>query len=182
MMNRTITALLAATVASVMLLSALPAEAQVNIAVVDPQFLVQNSEVGKSIRTQMDKLRANDERALAAEQENLTKLEQTLSQQRATLAADEYQKRLQEIRQKSVEFQRDAQQREGKLEAAFHNAGVKVENAMAQIVDEISKERNFAMTLRRFAVIGNTSFPDITQEVLKRLNQRMPSVVVELPK
>jgi outer membrane protein len=182
MMNRTITALLAGIIASVMLLSALPAAAQVNMAVVDPQFLVQTSEVGKSIRTQMDKLRANEERALKAEQENLTKLEQNLTQQRATLAADEYQKRLQEIRQKSAELQRDAQERENKLEVAYHNAGVKVENAIGQIVDEINKERNFTMTLRRFAVAGNTSVPDITQDVLKRLNQRMPSVVVEMPK
>jgi len=181
-MNRTITALLAGIVASVMLLSALPAAAQVNMAVVDPQFLVQNSEVGKSIRTQMDKLRANEERALKATQDNLTKLEQSLTQERATLAADEYQKRALEIRQKAAELQRDAQERGNKLEVAFRNAGVKVENVMAQIVDEINKERNFTITLRRFAVMGNTSFPDITQDVLKRLNQRMPSVVVELPK
>ncbi len=181
-MNRTITALLAAIVASVMLLSAVPAAAQVNMAVVDPQFLVQNSEVGKSIRAQMEKLRANDERALKATQDNLTKLEQTLTQQRATLAADEYQKRVQEIRQKAAELQRDAQERENKLEVAYRNAGLKVENAIGQIVDEINKERNFALAIRRFAVAGTTSVPDITQDVLKRLNQRMPSVVVELPK
>ncbi|HKO08772.1 MAG TPA: OmpH family outer membrane protein [Alphaproteobacteria bacterium] len=182
MMNRTITALLAGIVASVMLLSALPAAAQANMAVVDPQFLVQNSEVGKSIRTQMDKLRANEERALKATQDNLTKLEQSLTQERATLAADEYQKRALEIRQKAAELQRDAQERGNKLEVAFRNAGVKVENVMAQIVDEINKERNFTMTFRRFALMGTTSVPDITQDVLKRLNQRMPSVVVELPK
>ena len=87
-------------------------------------------------------------------QDNLTKLEQTLTQQRATLAADEYQKRVQEIRQKAAELQRDAQERENKLEVAFRNAGVKVENAMTQIVDEINKERNFTITIRRFAVIG----------------------------
>ena len=106
----------------------------------------------------------------------------TLNWPPSTISQEEFQKRAQEINQKASAYQRDAQEREAKLEAAFRNAAVKVENAISQIVDEIAKERHILMTFRRVALMGNTTAPDITPEVLKRLNQRMPSVVVELPK
>ena len=68
------------------------------------------------------------------------------------------------------------------MEVGYRNAALKIETMIEQIATEIDKERNFVMAIRRSAVAGNTTVPDITQEVLKRLNQRMPSVALELPK
>ena len=181
-MSRTIAMLHAGVVALALLAPVRQAAAQTSIAVVDTQLVVQTSEVGKSLRGQVDRQRGNDDRALKAEEDNLSKLEQTLTQQRATLAADDYQKRVQDIRKKNADLQREDQDRQARLEVGYRNAAVKIETMIEQVVAEIDKERNFAFALRRSALAGNASAPDITQEVLKRLNQRMPSVPLELPK
>ena len=101
-MNRMIVMLLAGIVASALLSTAAPAAAQTNLAVLDTQFVVQMSEVGKSLRAQAERQRGSDDRLVKSEEDNLVKLEQALTQQRATLAADEYQKRVQELRKKNA--------------------------------------------------------------------------------
>jgi len=172
----------AAIIAAALLASAPEAAAQAGLAVVDTQFVVQTSEAGKSLRAQLDRQRAADERTAKAEEDNLTKIEQTLLQQRASLPADEFQKRAQDLRKKGEDAQRQAQDREARLETGYQTAAIKIENAIETIVTEIDRERSFVMAIRRSALAGNTTAPDITQEVLKRLNQRLPSVALELPK
>ena len=181
-MNRAPVTLLVGIVASALMASASQAAAQANIAVVDTQYVVQMSEVGKSLRGQADRQRGADDRTLKVEEDALTKQEQTLLQQRTTLSAEEYQKRVQDLRKKNADVQRGAQDREARLEVGYRNAAIKIENTIELIVNEIDKERNFVMAVRRSALAGNTSAPDITQDVLKRLNQRMTNVALELPK
>ena len=181
-MNRTIVMLLAGIVVSALLPLVPPAAAQTNIAILDTQYVVQMSEVGKSLRAQAERQRGSDDRLVKSEEDNLVKLEQTLTQQRATISAEEYQKRVQELRKKNADVQRDDQDRQARLEVGYRNAALKIETTIEQIATEIDKERNFVMAIRRSAIAGNTTAPDITQEVLKRLNQRMPNVALELPK
>ncbi len=183
-MRGKITALAAAAVVLGALAQAPGAAAQspLNIAVIDPQYLLQNSEAGKSIRAQLDKLHAGEERALKTEQDNVTKLDQTLGQQRATLPAAEFEKRAQEVRQKAVELQRDAQAREARLNAAYNTAAQKLEQSIEQLVAELVKEKGYLFVLKRVAVMANANLPDLTAEILKRLNQRVPTVAVEMPK
>ncbi|MFI4987391.1 MAG: OmpH family outer membrane protein [Alphaproteobacteria bacterium] len=183
-MKGKIMALAAAAVACVLLLQPpqAAAQAQLNIAVIDPQLLLQNSEAGKSIRTQLDKLRASDERALKAQQDNVTKLDQALVQQGSSLPAAEYQKRAQDLRQKALDLQRDAQTREAKLEAAYRGAAQKLEQGIEQVLVELVKEKGYQFVLRRAAIMGGGNLPDVTPEVLNRINQRMPTVAVDLPK
>jgi len=154
----------------------------ISIAVVDVQLLMQNSDAAKSIVAQIEKVRADYQRFIVAEQEDVQRLDQAITQQRTTLSPQAYQQRVQELRDKVAAYQRDAQDRQGKLDSSSRGAAQKIELLIVQIVDEIKKERNFTLVLSRSAVVDTTTFPDVTQEVLARLNQRLPSVTIDLPK
>jgi Skp family chaperone for outer membrane proteins len=151
-----------------------------NIAVVDPQSLMQNSDAAKNARAQIEKARAELQQKAKGEDEALEKLRQSIAQQRPTLSAEGYEQLLRGLRQKISTHEIDMQERQDKLNRALLDASNKVAGAIVQIVDEIAKERNFAAVMSRAAVVSTTA--DITQEALKRLNQRMPSIALDLPK
>jgi outer membrane protein len=152
------------------------------IAVVDVQAVMQTGEAPKGIRTQVQKAQATFQQTLQTKKDELKKLDQDLQQQKSVLAADAYQKRQHEFEQKVSDAQRDVQERRGKLETAFNSAMQQVETAIVQIVEQIAKESGATLVLTKQAAIYAQPDLDITQEVVRRLNARLPSVAVALPK
>lgn len=154
----------------------------VNIAVIDPHTLLLNANASKNIRLQADRIRAAYQQEIKGKEEEIDKLSQELAQQRSTLPEDVYQKRLRELRQKAANAQIELQERQAKLDGALRAASQKVTAAIEQVVEEIMKEQKLALVVTRSTVVGTPSVPDITQEALKRINQRASTVIIEVPK
>lgn len=152
------------------------------VAIVDIQLVMQNSEAAKGIRTQIEKVRTSYQQTVHGKEEELRKLDQDLEQQRSILAPDAYQQRQRDFQQKVADAQKDVQDRRQKLETAFGKAMQQVQDALVQIVDQIAKEQAITLVLPKASVIHSADDMDITQEVLKRLNSRLPSVSVAIPK
>ncbi|MFI5001769.1 MAG: OmpH family outer membrane protein [Reyranellales bacterium] len=152
------------------------------IAVVDVQAVLQTAEAPKGIRAQIQKAQASFQQGLQSKNDDLKKADQDLQAQRSVLAADAYQQRQREFEQKVADAQREVQDRRGKLETAFNNAMQQVETVIVQIVDQIAKESSATLVINKGAAIYSTADLDITQEVVRRLNARLPSVAVALPK
>lgn len=153
-----------------------------NIAVVDVQFLMENSTASKNIRAQIDQIRAKYQKEFKEKQEDLTKLFQSIARERATLSQDAYQRRFSELQQKAANYENEARERQSKLDSALATASNKISSAIGQIANEIMKEKHFSLVLPRSISIGAPAVPDITQEVLKRLNKHMPILAIEIPK
>ena len=186
-MNRKIITLAAALLALAIAAGVDDASAQekspaTNIAVVDMAFVLQNSAAAISLRAQIEKIRAGFLQEVSDKQDEMDKLSQSLARERPKLSEDAYQRRVRGLRLKVANNESDIQERQSKLDGAFRGASQKVSAAIEKIVDQINKERKFSVVLPRASIVGTPAVPDITQEVLKRLNQRMVSVAVNIPK
>ena len=186
-MNRKIITLAAALLALAMVAGVDDASAQekspaTNIAVVDMTFVLQNSAAAISLRAQIEKIRASFQQEVNDKQEEIDKLDQSLARERPGLSEDAFQQRMRGLRLKVANHQSDVQERQSKLDGVFRGASQKVSAAIEKIVDQIIKERKFSVLLPRASIIGTPAVPDITKEILKRLNKRMPSVAVDIPK
>ena len=171
-----------AVIAEVRVVSAQEKSGAPNIALVDVQFLMENSSVSENVRVQINRIRADYQKEFKEKQEELTRLFQSIARERATLPQDAYQRRLGELQQKASNLEKEAQERQGKLDSAMAAASNKITSAIGQIAGEIMKEKKFALVLPRSISIGAPTVPDITQEVLKRLNERMRTLAIEIPK
>jgi Skp family chaperone for outer membrane proteins len=160
------------------LLFGVPAHAA-EAALVDLQFVMQNAEASKNLRLQVEKMRAEHQLKAKAEQDEIEKLNQALAREREKISDAEYWKRLRALRQRAANSQIDAQERQERLDAALAAASEKIAAVIVQIVDEVRKERNFAFVLSNTATVGKAAIPDITPEVLKRVNQRMSTVAFD---
>lgn len=155
--------------------------APASFATVDVQFLLQNSEAAKSARSQIEQLRSSYQLALKGEQDNLTKLNQSIEKERTVLSQGALQEKMQDLRQKAADYQRDAQERQGELNRALSDASVQIERKIVAITETVKKEHGYAAVLNRSALVGAADLPDVTQEVMGQLNSQLPSVTVEVP-
>jgi Skp family chaperone for outer membrane proteins len=186
-MNRKITAVAAGLLALGIIATAQVGLAQektgaVNIAVVNVQFLMENSSAAKTARAQIEKMQVTYRKEVEGKLEEVTKAYQTLAQERSRLSEDAYQQRMQELRQKAASYQSQAEERLGKLDLGLRGGLQKIAATIEGIVNDIMKEQKLSVVLPRSSIIGTPTVPDITQEVLKRLNQRIPTITIEIHK
>jgi len=174
---------LAAALAAVAALAAPPALAQQGgkTAIVDVQKLLHESDAGKGAIAAINKLRADYQQTLKAEEQELRGAEQKLNSERAVITPDAYQQRQQALALKFQGYQRNLQQNQVRWDAASRLAAQKIDESIVKIVDAIEKERQIAMVFDRTAVVGTAAAPDITPDVLKRLNEQLRSVPIEMP-
>jgi Skp family chaperone for outer membrane proteins len=171
-----------AIIAEVRVASAQEKPGGANIALVDVQFLMENSSVSGNVRAQIDRLRANYQKEFKEKQEELTRLFQSIARERATLPPDAYERRLGELQRRTSDLEKEAQERHRRLDSIMAAASNKITSAIGQIAGQMMKEKKFALVLPRSISIGAPAVPDITQEVLKRLNEQMRTLTIEIPK
>jgi outer membrane protein len=184
-MQRTIIVLCSLLLAMLVWAPSSPAWAQKRVpvvAVVDTGQIMQNSEAAKAVRSQIEKIGKTYDQALTAEKDKLEKEQQELEQQRATLAADALQQKQRDFQQKVAAFERELQARRRKLAEVDSAAAEQIRAALIQVVDQIAKEMNLTLVLTRADVIHAAPEFDITADVLKRLNTKLPTVTVQVPK
>src|SRR6185503_18906932 len=67
------------------------------------------------------------------------------------------------------------------LQQSYNDAMTKVENTALQIIADIAAERKANLVLAKAAVLFEAPELDITQEVIKRLDVRLPQVQLAAP-
>jgi Skp family chaperone for outer membrane proteins len=150
------------------------------IAIIDTQMLLEKAEAAKNARQQIEVLRSQIVGSVQAEQQEIRQMNQALVRERTTLGEEVFQQRMRDLIQKNAEYQRSLQERQRKLDAASRAAAQKIEAVVHEIVDEFKKERKYTLVVVRSATMGKPTLPDITQDVMGRLDRRLPKVDVTL--
>jgi outer membrane protein len=153
------------------------------IAVVDAQRINRDAQALKVARNQLEQFRFTFQSEIVKEEEKLRAEDQELARQRAVLTPEVFEQRRQAFQNKVIELQRRIQERSQSLDKMLGGVRDQVTQEVVNIMKQLSAERGFNMVLDR-AQLQMLSAPesfDITAEVLKRLDQRLPSVKVALP-
>jgi outer membrane protein len=147
-------------------------------AVIDVQRVIRDSKATKSIRPQIEKLKGDYEKSFRKQEDELRAADQDLARQRAILSPEAYAERRRQFQQRATGVQREVQETKRSLERALGNAMSRVHTQLREITTEIAKEQKLTAVFPRTAVILVERNYDITVEVLKRLDVRLPSVAV----
>lgn len=152
------------------------------IAVIDSQRVNREAAALKNARQQLEQFRFNFQSEIAKEEEKLRAEEQEIARQRSVLSPEAFEQRRQAFQAKVIELQKRIQERSQSLEKMLNGVREQVTIQVIEILKGLATERGFNMVLDRAQVqifIGDSI--DITPEVLKRLDQRLPTVKVNLP-
>jgi Skp family chaperone for outer membrane proteins len=151
------------------------------IVVIDISVVARDSVAARAMRSQVDRqqaaLRTEDEKT----DKDLRAAEQELVQQRTILAPDAFNQRRRDFERRVTEAQQASQNKRRDLEEAFGAAQRRIETAVNEIVIEIAKENDYKVVVPRAVVVASHDAVDITDEVLQRLNRKVPSISLALP-
>lgn len=150
------------------------------ILVIDRSAILRASKVGQNIMQQVNSLTVSAESEFKNEGQALQKDGQALQQQVAILAPDVKAKKIRDYQAKQMAFQRKVEARQGLIQGGVFQARQKVEAALGPILQGIMQERGANLLLDRGAVVLGTVNIDVTAVAVQRLDQKMPTIKVQL--
>lgn len=151
------------------------------VVVIDMLRIERDAAASKSIRGQLEKYHTADQQAITKQENDLRKLEQELGQQRALISPEAFAERRRQFEQKVNNLQRDAQNRKREFDKVQVNASRTVETTLRQVIEQLVTERKLVMVLSKAQTMYAAPNLEITDEVLKRLDAKLPSVKVPAP-
>jgi Skp family chaperone for outer membrane proteins len=154
---------------------------QPRILVIDRQAILRFSKVGQDIVRQVNSYTQSAEGQFKAEQEGLQKEGQSLQTQAAILAPDIRNQKIRAFQAKEAAFRQKVETRQNQIQGGVQVARQQVEQALGPIVQGIMLERQANILLdRSMVVLSTVGDIDVTRIAIQRLDQKLPSVKVQL--
>ena len=159
--------------------AALPTPA---IVVVDMMQIMRDAKAAKDVQAQVQ----NDMNAYTKEvskrEDDLKHLSDQLERQRTALAPDVFAAKSQEYQQRYTALDHDVQTKRQAMQQTYSDAMTKVETMALQIIADVARERKANMVVAKAALLYMADGIDVTAEVTRRLDEKLPTMVVNLPK
>ena len=150
----------------------------VSLAVVDFRGVLAKSEAARNIRSAVDEKRRELRKYFLEVENSLRDEQKDLSKKRSIVTAEAFEKRARKLKEKAQSAQKLAQTSTQKLKKSFDQAMDKVQKELLRIVAEVAEESGVGVVLFRSAIVIAVKKLDISKEVLKRLNKKLPDVKV----
>jgi Skp family chaperone for outer membrane proteins len=160
-----------------------PALTPPTVAVVDVQRVVRESLAGKSIQGQLEAEGRKFRDQVTHLQDEIKIKENNLRLQKSVAAPDAWNEQAQALQRQEADAQRFVQERRDVLAKSEGDSENVVGDNMRDIVQQLAAERHFGIVLRKELVLSIADKNmDITDDVIQRLNGKLPSVTVNVPK
>ena len=152
------------------------------ILVVDTVRIQEQSVAAKSVQTQIRDFQTKLQAQAKATQDRLKAEEVGLKQQQTLLAPEQFDVKRREFEAKVGEEQRKFQQVQQEYDVAIRNAQSTLLKALQPILKELMTEKGANMLLDGRMVMTSSDSLDVTAAAIERLNKKVPSIKVEVPK
>ena len=156
------------------------ARAEVSIAVVDVQELLTKSTAAKSIQKQSQKYRDAFLDQLSKQEEELRNSEKELMEEGKSLSKEEFMERKKAFETKFIETQNLAKKRKKEIDQAYSKAMSELMDKIYEIVQDVANDRGYGLVLSKQNVIIGEHSLDISEESLKRLNDSVKKIKLDI--
>ncbi|HEX4194430.1 MAG TPA: OmpH family outer membrane protein [Stellaceae bacterium] len=151
------------------------------IITVDVQQILRDSLVAKDVQAQMDQRTDRYTKEVSDQENELQKTQEELEKERTTLAPDAFNAKMRDFQGRYDTLDNRVQATRQALQQSYNDAMTKVENTALQIIADIAAERKANLVVAKAAVLFEAPELDITQEVIKRLDVKLPQVQLAAP-
>ena len=151
------------------------------IAVIDVQRVMRDSTAAVGMRQAIEERRSAYQKEIGSLEESLRGREKELAQRGLNISPDQFGERQREFQTAVTDLGRLVEARKRQINQAMGDAMQQIQAALGKIIEEVVAERDLTLVLPRSQVVFSAEPLEITDVVLDRLNQRMPSVSIALP-
>ena len=150
------------------------------IAIVDEQVVIGRSKAGRAIQPQFEKLKKSFEDEVNKEREALQRDGQQLASQRSILSPEAFAQREQALRQRGQALSQLIATRKRTLDDTLARALDQIRKVMFEVVGDMATKREINIVLPKAAVILFARTLDITDDVLKQVDEKLPTVALKV--
>lgn len=151
------------------------------IGILDTQKVLRESVAMRGLSSQMEERRSSFQEELRQREEALRAADQELARQRSILAPEAFAEKRSELEQQVASLQRQVQTRRKELDRVYGQAVKQVQGALVSIAQKIASERQLDLVLPKTAVVLVRNDMEITDEVVRRLNETLTEVTISSP-
>jgi outer membrane protein len=148
------------------------------VAVIDYQRILREAKAARAIRDQVESRRQLYQEEIAGEEQRLHEADKELARQRGILSAEAFAERRSAFETEVAAVQRMVQERRRQLDQVAASSLNEVRSAMIEVVGELSDARGFNLVLPTSGLLLFSPKIDLTDEVLARLDRKLPNVRV----
>jgi Skp family chaperone for outer membrane proteins len=171
--------------ATVLIAIAMPTDRAVaqyfgGIGIVDLDLVLNESQAMKSAREQLDSISTGYQDEISAEEEALRSRDSELEGQRAILSSEAWN-------EQAVALQGDIEALDQKilavrraLDSLFEETVVRIQQILIEEVGVLANERGITLVLPLNSILFADEYFNITEDALARLNERVPTVTLEI--
>jgi len=156
-----------------------PALAEEEISVVDMQMVMEKSQAAIDVRDQIKTKRDEYQAKITKQEDQLRNEEEKLSEQKTTLSPEAFEEARKKFKDKVLKAQRDVQSMRTKLDNSLNKSMGEVQKVILGIIVDLSKERGFKVSIPVSQILFADNKLDITNEVIERLNKKLPHTEVK---
>jgi Skp family chaperone for outer membrane proteins len=161
-----------------------PPAPQIKILLIDRQAIIRFSKVGQDVARQVEAYGNQAKAEIAGQQKSLQAEAQKLQQDVAILNADAKAKKIADFDAKQNGLQANAQKKEQMIQGGFMKAQQTIAQALEPILQTLMQQRGANIILDKTAVVYASpqavSAFDITIPAIEQLNQKLPSLKVDM--
>jgi len=154
-----------------LVLFALPVFAQTaSIAVIDPQRVVQNSEMGKKALAEIKTLKDKKQQEIDQRQASIQAMRDKLDKQKDILSADARDKLQSDIQKSITDLRRLSEDSEAEIQRQLQGAIKNIEDKVLPIIQKLGEERGYSVIIQKDQLVYFSAKNDITDEVIRLFN------------
>lgn len=150
------------------------------IGLIDLDGVIRSSTGTAKVRELLDKQRVLFQQEFAEREAELQQTERELTSQRGVLADDVFAEKLSQFEADVATVQKEIQYRREAVDIAFQQAQSKLREIALEIVTEVAGERRLDLVLVRDSALIFLPSLNISDEVLRRLDERTKNARLEV--
>ncbi len=148
------------------------------ISYVDMDLLMNSSEAGKSISSQLTAIHKKTTSEFKKIEEELKKEETDLIKQKNVISNEEFEKKLSLLRNKTSDYQKQRKKSNDSLNEKRMNATSELVNLIQPILAEYANNNSISIIFQKKNIIIGKTELDITEDILKILNEKHKKIAI----
>ena len=151
---------------------------ETNIGVVDLNYILSESDAAVDAAKQIEDIAKKIEEEIKITDQSLIDEQNELIESQQIMAPAAFDEKRKEYENKVQNYNVTRQEKLMSVDRIVSESRNEVLNALKPILEEISNEKGITVLLEKNSVLLNAENMDITDEALKALNKKLPSIEV----
>lgn len=148
----------------------------IRIGVVDVERILAQSAAGKSIEKQLSVRRESFQKEFSARENNLMASQKNLIARKNELSNEEFAQQRKSFENQLLETRNLFKKRRRAIDKGLSTALINLRKHLVELTAEVADDKKLTVVLTRDSVVIVEKNMDITEEVLLRLNAKVPQI------